>query len=59
MNPELVLPVFRFAIELHPTADVSEYTATINYDYEENTDKVTFDIKAEGMIHEQHIFKDA
>ncbi|XP_060722344.1 apolipoprotein Bb, tandem duplicate 1 [Tachysurus vachellii] len=42
----------KFAIELYPTADVSEYTATINYDYEENTDKVTFDIKAEGTAFE-------
>ncbi|XP_027021973.2 apolipoprotein Bb, tandem duplicate 1 [Tachysurus fulvidraco] len=42
----------KFAIELHPTADVSEYTATINYDYEDNTDKVTFDIKAEGTAFE-------
>ncbi|KAK3516813.1 hypothetical protein QTP70_023691, partial [Hemibagrus guttatus] len=42
----------KFAIELHPTADVSEYTATINYAYEENTDKVTFDVNAEGTTFE-------
>ncbi|XP_058235125.1 apolipoprotein Bb, tandem duplicate 1 isoform X2 [Hemibagrus wyckioides] len=42
----------KFAIELHPTADVSEYTATINYAHEENTDKVTFDVKAEGTTFE-------
>ncbi|XP_053531616.1 apolipoprotein Bb, tandem duplicate 1 isoform X2 [Ictalurus punctatus] len=42
----------KFAIELHPTADVSEYTATINYAYEENIDKVTFDVKAEGTTFE-------
>ncbi|KAF5891255.1 apolipoprotein, partial [Clarias magur] len=42
----------KFAIELHPTADVSEYTATLNYAHEENTDKVTFDVKAEGTTFE-------
>ncbi|XP_053345355.1 apolipoprotein Bb, tandem duplicate 1 [Clarias gariepinus] len=42
----------KFAIELHPTADVSEYTATLNYAHEEDTDKVTFDVKAEGTTFE-------
>ncbi|KAI5610950.1 apolipoprotein Bb, tandem duplicate 1 isoform X1 [Silurus asotus] len=38
----------KFALELQPTVDVSEYTATISYAHEENTEKVTFDVKAEG-----------
>ncbi|XP_034169697.2 apolipoprotein Bb, tandem duplicate 1 isoform X1 [Pangasianodon hypophthalmus] len=42
----------KFAIELHPTADVSEYTATINYAHKDNNDKVTFGIKAEGTTFE-------
>ncbi|MCJ8743825.1 hypothetical protein PDJAM_G00098620, partial [Pangasius djambal] len=42
----------KFAIELHPTADVSEYTATINYAHKENIDKVTFGVKAEGTTFE-------
>lgn len=41
-------PVFRFAIEIHPTGEVSAYTATVDYVYENKVDTVTFGLKAEG-----------
>jgi len=41
-------PVFRFAIEIHPTGEVSAYTATVDYEYENKVDTVTFGLKAEG-----------
>ncbi|XP_051954733.1 apolipoprotein Bb, tandem duplicate 1 [Xyrauchen texanus] len=42
----------KFVIELHPTGEVSEYTATVDYAYEEEVDKVTFAVKAEGTSFE-------
>ncbi|XP_041950313.1 apolipoprotein B-100-like isoform X2 [Alosa sapidissima] len=38
----------KLAIELHPTGEISEYTADIDYSYEEKTDKVVLTLKAEG-----------
>ncbi|XP_062406579.1 apolipoprotein B-100-like [Sardina pilchardus] len=38
----------KLEIELHPTGEISEYTADIDYSYEEKTDKVTLTLKAEG-----------
>ncbi|XP_051500925.1 apolipoprotein B-100-like [Myxocyprinus asiaticus] len=43
---------YLFAIELHPTAEVTEYTTTINYSYEDKIDKVTVGVKAEGTSFE-------
>lgn len=43
--------MFRFAIELHSTGEVTEYTATISYEREDETDRVTVDVKAEGIRH--------
>jgi len=40
--------VFRFAVELHPSEEVTEYIATISYAYEDEADKVTFSLNAEG-----------
>lgn len=40
--------VFRLTVTLYPSVEVTEYTATINYAYEDDSDKVTFSIKAEG-----------
>ncbi len=40
--------MFRFTVMLYPSVEVTEYAATINYAYEEDSDKVTFSIKAEG-----------
>lgn len=40
--------MFRFTVTLYPSVEVTEYTATINYAYEDDSDKVTFSIKAEG-----------
>lgn len=40
--------VFRFAVELHPSEEVKEYIATFSYAYEDEVDKVTFSLKAEG-----------
>ncbi|XP_051510342.1 apolipoprotein B-100-like [Myxocyprinus asiaticus] len=42
----------KFDIELHPTGEVSEYTATVDYAYEEKVDKVKFAVKAEGTSFE-------
>ncbi|KAA0708532.1 Apolipoprotein B-100 [Triplophysa tibetana] len=42
----------KFSIELHPTGEVSEYTATLDYASEDNVDKVTFAVKAEGTSFE-------
>lgn len=39
---------FRFSIDLYPTGEVSEYTATLDYASEDKVDKVTFAVKAEG-----------
>ncbi|XP_043074689.1 apolipoprotein B-100 isoform X2 [Puntigrus tetrazona] len=38
----------KFIVMLYPTGEVTEYTATISNTYEEDSDKVTFSIKAEG-----------
>uniref|UniRef100_A0A671N175 Apolipoprotein B-100-like n=1 Tax=Sinocyclocheilus anshuiensis TaxID=1608454 RepID=A0A671N175_9TELE len=38
----------KFAIEIHPTGEVSAYTATVDYVYEDKVDTVTFGLKAEG-----------
>ncbi|XP_030628767.1 apolipoprotein B-100 isoform X1 [Chanos chanos] len=38
----------KLAIEVHPTGEVSEYSATIDYAYEDKVDKLTVDVKAEG-----------
>ncbi|XP_016105196.1 apolipoprotein B-100 [Sinocyclocheilus grahami] len=38
----------KFTVTLYPSVEVTEYTATINYAYEDDSDKVTFSIKAEG-----------
>ncbi|XP_031437274.1 apolipoprotein B-100-like [Clupea harengus] len=38
----------KLAIEFHPTGEVSEYTADIDYSYEERTDEVKLTLKAEG-----------
>ncbi|XP_072553083.1 apolipoprotein Bb, tandem duplicate 1 [Salminus brasiliensis] len=38
----------RYDIELHPTGEVSEYTATVRYAHEGMVDKVTVLVKAEG-----------
>uniref|UniRef100_A0A8B9GSZ3 Apolipoprotein B-100-like n=1 Tax=Astyanax mexicanus TaxID=7994 RepID=A0A8B9GSZ3_ASTMX len=37
-----------YEVELRPTGEVSEYTATITYAHEQMVDKVTIDVKAEG-----------
>ncbi|XP_039527523.1 apolipoprotein B-100-like isoform X2 [Pimephales promelas] len=42
----------KFAVELHPSEEVTEYIATISYAYEDEADKVTFSLKAEGTSHE-------
>ncbi|KAI7799465.1 apolipoprotein Bb, tandem duplicate 1 [Triplophysa rosa] len=42
----------KFSIELHPTGEVSEYTATLDYASEDKVDKVTFAVKAEGTSFE-------
>ncbi|KAI4895608.1 hypothetical protein NFI96_017030, partial [Prochilodus magdalenae] len=42
----------RLEIEVRPTGEVSEYTATIKYEYEEMVDKVTVALKAEGTTTE-------
>ncbi|KAK7132946.1 hypothetical protein R3I94_014989 [Phoxinus phoxinus] len=42
----------KFAIEIHPTGDVSAYTATADYVYENKVDTVTFGLKAEGISFE-------
>nr|XP_055042552.1 LOW QUALITY PROTEIN: apolipoprotein Bb, tandem duplicate 1 [Misgurnus anguillicaudatus] len=42
----------RFSIELHPTGEVSEYTATLDYASADEIDKVTFVVKAEGTSFE-------
>lgn len=41
--------MFRFAVELHSTGEVTEYTATISYQRQDETETVTVDVKAEGM----------
>uniref|UniRef100_A0A3B4E7Y6 Vitellogenin domain-containing protein n=1 Tax=Pygocentrus nattereri TaxID=42514 RepID=A0A3B4E7Y6_PYGNA len=38
----------KYEIELRPTGEVSEYTATIKYTNEDMVDKVTVDVEAEG-----------
>ncbi|XP_062858358.1 apolipoprotein Bb, tandem duplicate 1 [Trichomycterus rosablanca] len=45
----------KFALELHPSYDVSAYTATIKYELVESTDKVTFVIKPEGTSTEAQV----
>ncbi|ROL43503.1 Apolipoprotein B-100 [Anabarilius grahami] len=42
----------KFAIEIHPTGEVSAYTATVDYVYENKIDTVTFGLKAEGISFE-------
>uniref|UniRef100_A0A672QQP3 Apolipoprotein B-100-like n=1 Tax=Sinocyclocheilus grahami TaxID=75366 RepID=A0A672QQP3_SINGR len=42
----------KFAIEIHPTGEVSAYTATVDYVYEDKVDTVTFGLKAEGTSFE-------
>ncbi|XP_048062834.1 apolipoprotein B-100-like [Megalobrama amblycephala] len=42
----------KFAIEIHPTGEVSAYTATVDYVYENKVDTVTFGLKAEGISFE-------
>ncbi|XP_050993857.1 apolipoprotein Bb, tandem duplicate 1 [Labeo rohita] len=42
----------KFAIEIHPTGEVSAYTATVDYVYEDKVDRVTFGLKAEGTSFE-------
>ncbi|KAL7888295.1 hypothetical protein AOLI_G00032690 [Acnodon oligacanthus] len=42
----------KYEIELRPTSEVSEYTATIKYANEDMVDKVTIDVKAEGTLTE-------
>ncbi|CAM4694151.1 unnamed protein product [Leuciscus chuanchicus] len=42
----------KFAIEIHPTGKVSAYTATVDYEYENKVDTVTFGLKAEGISFE-------
>ncbi|TRY99586.1 hypothetical protein DNTS_007902 [Danionella cerebrum] len=42
----------KFEIEMHPTGEVSEYTATVNYAFEDPVDSVTFGLKAEGSSFE-------
>ncbi|XP_039521759.1 apolipoprotein B-100-like isoform X3 [Pimephales promelas] len=42
----------KFAVELHPSEEVTEYIATISYAYEDEADKVTYSLKAEGTSHE-------
>ncbi|XP_067274430.1 apolipoprotein B-100 isoform X2 [Pseudorasbora parva] len=41
-----------FAVELHPSEEVTEYIATISYAYEDEADKLTISVKAEGTSHE-------
>ncbi|KAL1254216.1 hypothetical protein QQF64_016445 [Cirrhinus molitorella] len=38
----------KFTVTLYPSVEVTEYTATVNYAYEDEADKVTFSVKAEG-----------
>ncbi|XP_002665852.3 apolipoprotein B-100 [Danio rerio] len=38
----------RFAVEIRPSGTVTEYTAIIGYTYEDEEDKLTFSVKAEG-----------
>ncbi|XP_052442426.1 apolipoprotein B-100 isoform X2 [Carassius gibelio] len=38
----------RFSVTLYPSVEVTEYTATISYTHEDDSDKVTLRIKAEG-----------
>ncbi|XP_073708955.1 apolipoprotein B-100 [Garra rufa] len=38
----------KFIITLNSMVEVTEYTATINYFYEDEADKITFSVKAEG-----------
>uniref|UniRef100_A0AAY4BB94 Apolipoprotein Bb, tandem duplicate 2 n=1 Tax=Denticeps clupeoides TaxID=299321 RepID=A0AAY4BB94_9TELE len=38
----------KFAIELHPTGQVSEYMATIDYKFEQNVDTLTLTLETEG-----------
>uniref|UniRef100_A0AAR2JKF9 Vitellogenin domain-containing protein n=1 Tax=Pygocentrus nattereri TaxID=42514 RepID=A0AAR2JKF9_PYGNA len=40
----------KYEIELRPTGEVSEYTATIKYTNEDMVDKVTVDVEAEGTL---------
>ncbi|XP_048062837.1 apolipoprotein B-100-like [Megalobrama amblycephala] len=42
----------KFAIEIHPTGEVSAYTATVDYVYENKVDTVNFGLKAEGISFE-------
>ncbi|XP_077096389.1 apolipoprotein B-100-like [Siphateles boraxobius] len=42
----------KFAVELDPSEKVTEYIATISYAYEDEADKVTFSLMAEGTSHE-------
>ncbi|XP_043076199.1 apolipoprotein Bb, tandem duplicate 1 [Puntigrus tetrazona] len=42
----------KFDIEIHPTGEVSAYTATVDYVYEDKVDTVTFGLKAEGTSFE-------
>ncbi|XP_026146609.1 LOW QUALITY PROTEIN: apolipoprotein Bb, tandem duplicate 1 [Carassius auratus] len=42
----------KFAIEIHPTGEVSAYTAIVDYVYEDKVDKITFGLKAEGASFE-------
>ncbi|XP_067240096.1 apolipoprotein B-100-like [Chanodichthys erythropterus] len=42
----------KFAIEIHPTGEVSAYTATVDYVYENKVDTVSFGLKAEGISFE-------
>ncbi|XP_005160686.1 apolipoprotein Bb, tandem duplicate 1 isoform X1 [Danio rerio] len=42
----------KFAIEIHPTGEVSSYTATADYAYDGKDDTVTFGLKAEGITFE-------
>ncbi|XP_067273720.1 apolipoprotein B-100-like [Pseudorasbora parva] len=39
-------------IEIHPTGEVSAYTATVDYVYENKVDTVSFGLKAEGISFE-------
>uniref|UniRef100_A0A8C1HQV8 Apolipoprotein Bb, tandem duplicate 1 n=1 Tax=Cyprinus carpio carpio TaxID=630221 RepID=A0A8C1HQV8_CYPCA len=42
----------KFAIEIHPTGEVSAYTATVDYVYKDKVDTLTFGLKAEGASFE-------
>ncbi|XP_051951592.1 apolipoprotein B-100-like [Xyrauchen texanus] len=40
----------KFAIELHPTGEVTEYSTTINYIFEDDGDKGTFRVEVEEIF---------